>query len=163
MQKKDIHFSVEVYDSSDELEVEDASLLAAAREVTKQAYAPYSKFLVGAMAKLVNGKTIPGTNQENASYPVGICAERVLLSSVASQYPGEPIETIAVSYHNLGGKSDRPISPCGICRQSLCEYEERMKHSIRLILSGMEGKVYIVERAEQLMPLSFGSTDLQGS
>ena len=163
MQKKDIYFSVEVYKSSDELESGDAGLLVAAREVTQHAYAPYSNFLVGAMARLKNGKTIHGTNQENASYPVGICAERVLLSSIASQYPGQPIDTIAISYNNLSGKSNHPISPCGICRQSLCEYEQRMKHPIRLILSGMEGEVYIVERAEQLMPLSFTASDLQGS
>ena len=163
MQKKNIHFSVEVYRSSDELESADASLLTSAREVTQYAYAPYSNFLVGAMARLKNGKTTHGTNQENASYPVGICAERVLLSSIASQYPGQPVDTIAISYNNLAGKSNHPISPCGICRQSLCEYEQRMKHPIRLILSGMEGEVYIVERAEQLMPLSFTANDLQGS
>ncbi len=161
MTKKSIEFSVEVYNSDDELEASDAALLASAREVTARAYAPYSKFLVGAAAILENGKMILGTNQENASYPVGICAERVLLSSVASQYSGQIIKSIAISYNNLGGESNHPISPCGICRQSLSEYEDRVQHPIRIILSGMQGEVYVVEKAKHLLPLSFSSTDLE--
>ena len=160
MIKKDIHFSVEVCGSQDELTTADATLLRAAREATRQAYAPYSNFLVGAVAALANGKFMTGTNQENASYPVGICAERVLLSCIASAYPGVAVNTIAISYHNLGGKSDHPISPCGICRQSLAEYEERVHQPIRVIMSGMEGEVYILESAGQLLPLSFTATDL---
>ena len=159
MLKKDIHFSVEVYNSSEELSAADAVLLSAARAVTQQAYAPYSKFLVGAVAALSNGKTVSGTNQENASYPVGICAERVLLSCAATLYPGVSIETIAISYNNTSGKSERPISPCGMCRQSLAEYEERVKHPIRIILSGLQGEVYILDKARELLPLSFSASD----
>jgi cytidine deaminase len=160
MTKKDIQFSVEIYDSSDELAAGDAALLASARTTTKQAYAPYSKFLVGAVAAMANGETVAGTNQENASYPVGICAERVLLSITASQYPGMAIKTIAISYHNLHGESAHPISPCGICRQTLVEYEERVNHPIRIIMSGMNGQVFIVESARKLLPLSFSPSDL---
>jgi cytidine deaminase len=163
MQEKEIRFSLQVYNSIEELDPDDAALLNAAREVTKDAYAPYSRFLVGAMARLSNGKTVAGTNQENASYPVGICAERVLLSSAASQYPGVPVETIAISYNNTGGESGHPIAPCGICRQSLCEYEDRTKRLIRLILSGLKGEVYILETARHLMPLSFSSLDMAGT
>jgi cytidine deaminase len=158
--KKDIPFSVTVYSSSEELITADALLLAAARVATKQAYAPYSKFLVGAVAQLANGKTVAGTNQENASYPVGICAERVLLSCVASQYPGIAVDAIAISYNNLNGESNHPISPCGICRQSMVEYEERVNQAMRVIMSGMSGAVYIVEKAQQLLPLSFNAGDL---
>ena len=160
MIKKDFQFSVDIYDSGEELTPADAELLAAARVATKQAYAPYSKFLVGSAAVLENGTTVTGTNQENASFPVGICAERVLLSIVASQYPGLVVNTIAISYNNLLGESDHPISPCGICRQSLAEYEERVNHPIRVIMSGMKGPVYIVESARQLLPLSFSASDL---
>lgn len=160
MTKKDLQFSVSVFDSSDELDLPDRELLASARKVTEVAYAPYSKFRVGATAVLTNGKIVSGTNQENASFPVGICAERVLLSSVASQYPGVGVLAIAISYHNLQGSSNHPISPCGICRQSLCEYEEWTKQPIRLILSGMEGEVYILDKSSDLLPLSFGSVDL---
>ena len=138
----------------------DAFLLSEARSVTQFAYAPYSNFQVGAYAKLVNGESVSGTNQENASYPVGICAERVLLSSVASQYQNVAIDTIAISYNNTNGESDHPISPCGICRQSLSEYEDRVKQPIRIILSGMQGEVYILSTAKHLLPLSFSSTDL---
>ena len=160
MRKKDIQFSVEVYASSNELNSADAALLESARKTTNNAYAPYSNFLVGAIASLENGQTVQGTNQENASYPVGLCAERVLLSGAASLYPGIAIKTIAISYNNLNGESDHPVSPCGICRQSLSEYEDRVSHPIRLILSGMKGEVYIIESAKHLLPLSFNATDL---
>jgi cytidine deaminase len=116
---------------------------------------------VGAVAKLSNGETVTGTNQENASYPAGICAERVLLSTAASQYPGLGIDTIAISYNNLKGKSNKPVSPCGICRQSFAEFQQRTKTPIRIILSGMEGQVLVIENAAFLLPLVFGSDDLK--
>ncbi|MBK8611115.1 MAG: cytidine deaminase [Chitinophagaceae bacterium] len=161
MNKDEYHFSYDVYNSVDELNEIDASLVQAARKVTASAYAPYSNFHVGAVAKLSNGELVSGTNQENAAYPVGICAERALLAAAASLHPGIAIDTIAISYHNTKGKSDHPISPCGMCRQSLVEYEERVKQPIRLILSGMDGKVIVVEKANSLLPLSFGSIDLK--
>jgi cytidine deaminase len=161
MAKKEYRFDFVTYASDKELLEADAALVKKARVATSLAYAPYSNFRVAAVAKLLNGETVVSTNQENASYPVGICAERVLLSTVASLYPGIPIDTIAISYNNTNGASDKPISPCGICRQSLLEYEERMKHSIRLILSGKEGEVVIVEKVSQLLPLSFGGDDLK--
>ena len=161
MNKEAYQFTYEVYDSVEELNQEDAWLVNEARDVTSAAYAPYSNFNVGAIAKMANGEIVAGTNQENASYPVGICAERVLLSSAATLYPNIPIDTIAISYNNNNGESSHPISPCGMCRQSLVEYEERMKQSIRLLLSGMEGKVIIVQKANSLLPLSFGSDDLK--
>src|SRR6185436_15755790 len=100
MKERKFEFSFEVYDSIDELDVEDQQLLTEARNITGKAYAPYSNFHVGAAAKLGNGKIVTGTNQENASYPVGICAERVLLSTVSSLYPDVPVETMAVSYQS---------------------------------------------------------------
>lgn len=161
MNKEAYQFSYEVYNSVEELDKEDAWLLNEAREVTSVAYAPYSNFNVGAVAKMANGEIVAGTNQENASYPAGLCAERVLLSSAATLYPNVAIDSIAISYNNTHGESNHPISPCGICRQSLVEYEERTKQPIRLILSGMEGKVFIVQKSNLLLPLSFGSTDLK--
>ncbi len=161
MKREEITFSIALYDSIDELNEEDASLLAEARKVTQYAYAPYSDFKVGAFAKLENGKTVSGTNQENASFPAGICAERTLLSTAASLFPGVAIDTIAISYNNLKGKSDRPISPCGICRQSLVEFQDRTKKKIRIILSGMEGKVQVIENAKDLLPLVFCANDMK--
>ena len=160
MELKEIKLKIAVYNSSDELTAEDAALLTVARDTAKLAYAPYSRFFVGAAATLANGKTVTGANQENASYPVGICAERVLLSAIASQYPGEAVNTMAISYSNENGESVKPISPCGICRQTLVEYEYRTKTSIRIILSGMNGEVFVIENAKQLLPLSFTADDL---
>jgi len=161
MEHKKINFEIEVYESIDQLTKEDGWLLNEAKNVTKIAYAPYSHFQVGAMALLTNGKTVAGSNQENASYPVGLCAERVLLSAASSLYPGVPFESIAISYHNDNGKSDRPITPCGICRQTLVEYETRLQHPIRLILGGMEGKIFIIPKAGMLLPLSFSGDDMK--
>ena len=161
MSSEEYKFSFEVYPSSEDLTEQDAWLVNEAREVTASAYAPYSNFNVGAVAKMANGEIVAGTNQENASYPVGLCAERVLLSSASTLYPKIAIDTIAISYNNNNGDSNHPISPCGICRQSLVEYEERTRQPIRLILSGMQGKVYIIKQSGFLLPLSFGSEDLK--
>jgi cytidine deaminase len=160
MKQKKFEFSFEVYDSIDELNADDRQLLTEARKVTDNAYAPYSNFHVGAAAKLSNNKIVTGTNQENASYPVGICAERVLLSAVSSLYPGIPIETMAVSYQSKKMKSDHPIAPCGMCRQALLEFEGRTIKPIRLILAGLVGKIYVIKSASQLLPLAFSSEEL---
>ena len=161
MKKEEYRFAYDVYDSIEELNEQDAWLLNEARGVTEVAYAPYSNFNVGAVAKLANGEIVAGANQENASYPVGLCAERVLLASASTLYPNVPIDTIAISYNNTNGESSHPISPCGMCRQTLSEYEERVKQPIRLILSGMDGKVFLIEKSNNLLPLSFGSDDLK--
>ncbi len=160
MNQQQFQFSFEVYETEAQLNERDAALLKIARETTKMAYAPYSQFNVGAVARMANGEIIRGTNQENASFPVGICAERVLLSNAAMQYPGVAIESIAISYDNTIGQSHHPISPCGICRQSLLEYELRVKQPIRLILGGLSGKVYVIPQASSLLPLSFTSADM---
>jgi len=160
MNKSSYSFAYEVYNSIDDLNKEDAWLLQHAKETSRSAYAPYSHFQVGAAARLLNGEIVKGTNQENASYPVGICAERVLLSAAAVLHPQVPVESIAVSYRSDSVKSDHPITPCGICRQSLQEYEQRVHQPIRLILGGMDGKVIVIERASMLLPLSFTAGDL---
>jgi cytidine deaminase len=160
MKNNKYEFEYEIYNDINELSEQDAWLLTEARSVTEQAYAPYSKFHVAAVAMLENGEIVAGTNQENASYPVGICAERVLLGSVATLHPHIPVKSIAISYNSEEVKSDHPISPCGMCRQALLEYESRTKHPIRLILSGQEGKVYIIKTASFLLPFAFTSEEL---
>lgn len=160
MKKAEFSFSYDVYETIDELNEKDAILLTKARDAAKHAYAPYSRFFVGAIAKLNNEEMLEGTNQENASYPVGICAERGLLSTASSLFPNVPIETLAISYFNEKGDSSNPISPCGMCRQALLEYEGRVNQPMRIILGGQSGKVYIVEKAGMLLPLSFTSKDL---
>ena len=160
MKAKKFEFEYEEYDDIGQLAEADAWLLREAKAVTEQAYAPYSNFHVGAVAMLENGEVVAGTNQENASYPVGICAERVLLGSVATLHPNVPIKSVAISYNSDEIKSDHPISPCGMCRQALLEYESRLNKPIRLILGGMEGKVFIIKTATQLLPFAFNKSEL---
>lgn len=161
MKEQKFEFNYKEFDSIDELPEEQQWLLNEAREVTAQAYAPYSHFQVGAVARLANGEIVAGSNQENASFPVGLCAERVLLASVSSLFPRIPVETIAISYKSEHQKSDHPISPCGICRQSLQEFESRVGHPIQLVLGGLTGKVYVIDTASKLLPLAFTSEELR--
>ena len=157
---KEYKFSYRELDDDSLLSGEDHLLLTRAREVTEQAYAPYSNFFVGAAALLTSKEIVTATNQENASFPAGICAERVLLSAITSLYGTRAIDTIAISYNKKNGESDHPISPCGICRQSLVEFESRVKKPIRLILAGMKGKVAILDTVSFLLPLNFGSEEI---
>lgn len=154
-------FEYEVLESSLDLSAVDAALLQQARDITAQSYAPYSNFHVGAAALLVNGATITGTNQENASYPVSICAERVLLSALSSSYPGIAVITMAISFHNHKGRSQHPITPCGMCRQALVEHQFHFKQVIKLILAGQEGEVYVIKDAATLLPLGFTAEDMR--
>lgn len=160
MKKASLHISYDIYPSINELNEEDAWLLKEARSVTSQAYAPYSRFHVAAVARMSNGEIVTGTNQENASFPAGLCAERVLLAAVSSLYPGEAIDTLAVSYNNNRDASDHPVAPCGICRQSLAEFESRLKQPVRLILSGQNGEVFILPEVSLLLPFAFESREL---
>jgi cytidine deaminase len=160
MKEKKFEFDYEVYDDIGELDKQDADLLTKARTVTKNAYAPYSQFFVGAAGRMKTGEIITGTNQENASYPVGICAERVLLGNAATSFPGISIDAIAISFDSKEIKPDHPISPCGMCRQSLLEYETRTNESIRLILSGQQGKIFIIKTVRSLLPFAFTSSEL---
>lgn len=164
MRKQELTLSFNVYDSVASLNKIDAALVGKARLTTEIAYAPYSHFHVGATALLKNGEILSGTNQENASFPVGICAERVLLYIVGQLFPNEPIDTIAISYHDFNNTvSNKPISPCGMCRQAIHEYEIRTKNPIRLLLTGMEGEVYEIADAVSLLPLSFKGETLKKS
>jgi cytidine deaminase len=161
MQQHLIQVSFDEYQDINALNSDDASLLQAAREAIDLSYAPYSRFQVGAAARLNNGVVLKGSNQENASFPAGLCAERVLLSICSSLYPGIPIIDMAITYNNQLGVSNKPISPCGVCRQSLSEYENMVNHSIRIILGGMQGNVFIIEKATDLLPLAFSSADMK--
>ncbi len=161
MKESKFEFNYNVFDSIDELPEDQQKLLKQAREVTAQAYAPYSNFQVGAIAKLANGEIVSGSNQENASFPVGLCAERVLLATASSMFPRIPIESIAISYKSENVNSDHPISPCGICRQALQEYKGRVSHPVQLILGGMTGPVYVIDSASRLLPLAFTSEELR--
>ena len=153
-------FTIDKINTLAELNTADQELIQNARNATEYAYAPYSKFLVGAAARLTNGKIVLGSNQENASYGAAICAERVLLSTLSTIYPKEKITTLAISYNNLNASSDKPISPCGICRQSLLEHEMNAKGLLRILMSGQSGEIWIVEGVKNLLPLAFSSNSM---
>ena len=160
MNQGSVTIEFEKYHSSTELGKEDAALLQAARDASRNAYAPYSGFNVGAAAKLSDGAIVTGSNQENASFPVGMCAERVLLGAVASMHPAASILSLAISYKASTGNSDHPVAPCGLCRQSLFESQTRSGQPIRLILAGMQGPVYIIHDAGSLLPFAFSAEEL---
>ena len=133
MQKQTVQFSYQVFASLDALSTDDQALFVKAQEALALAHAPYSKFNVGAAAILENGEIIKGSNQENASYPIGICAERVLLSTASTLQSKVPIITMAITYDNERGGNNIPIAPCGMCRQAIAEYESIVNKPMRPI------------------------------
>lgn len=155
MKEELYQFTYKVYESFSDLNDDDQMLLKTAQDAASIAYAPYSDFNVGAAAKLANGQIIRGGNQENASFPAGLCAEGVVMAVAASQFPRVPIETLAISYHSSRTQSDHPIAPCGICRQSLDEYSVKTGSPVRLLMGGMSGKIFEVNDASSLLPLAF--------
>lgn len=140
--------------SYDELTEEDRKLIDAAREATQRSYAPYSHFSVGAAARLENDVIITGTNQENAAYPSGLCAERTTLFYANSQYPDQAVKTLAIAARTEKDFLDTPIPPCGACRQVLLETEKRYGKPMRILLYS-KGDIYIIEGVGGLLPLSF--------
>jgi len=161
MQKQTVQFSYQVFASLDALSIHDQALFIKAQEALALAHAPYSKFNVGAAALLENGEIIKGSNQENASYPIGICAERVLLSTASTLQSKVPIITMAITYHNERGGNNIPIAPCGMCRQAIAEYESIVNKPMRLILGGATGEIYVIEKAAVLLPFGFSGVHLQ--
>ncbi len=158
MQKRKIAFELLVYDSLGELSEEDQILMGAAMEARENAYAPYSNFRVGAAVKMVNGEVVIGNNQENASYPSGLCAERVAVFQAGARYPGMAINTIAISAASKNYKVKRPAAPCGNCRQSISEYEKKQNSPIRMLLRGEEGEVFECRSISDILPLAFDSS-----
>lgn len=148
-------------DSAEELNSEEKNLLNLAKTASESAYAPYSNFFVGAALLLENGKIITGNNQENVAFPSGLCAERVAFFSAAAQYPGVPIKSIAITAGSKKMTMDKPVTPCGACRQVMAEYEDRHKKNIRVILAGEKGKIFILDNIKSLLPLMFSGEALR--
>lgn len=161
MQKKDFNISFEHYESIDGLKEDDHHLLNEAINATKSAYAPYSDFKVGAAVLLENGVIIKGSNQENAAYPSGLCAERVALFAAGAQYPGIKIKAIAVTAFKGNEKEPRPASPCGACRQVMTEYEQLYRQNIRFIMIDSDNKIIISENVKSLLPFLFSNENLK--
>lgn len=161
MKKLEYKTTILEYESAEELSAEDRHLVEMAREAADVAYAPYSNFQVGAALMLENGLCVKGCNQENVAYPSGLCAERVAVFSAYSQYPGIKMVTIAITAKSKKFIVDNPITPCGSCRQVLAEYEHLQGSPIRIILSGNTGKVLIVRKVDDILPLSFKEDKLK--
>ncbi len=138
------------------LSAEDRELVERAYAVCENAYAPYSKFRVGAAVKLGNGEIILGSNQENIAYPSGLCAERVALFYAGANFPEEVVETICVVARGELLPWDRVLSPCGSCRQVMLETENRQKKAYRIILVSQDNKTLVFNAALDLLPFAFG-------
>ncbi|MCB0644925.1 MAG: cytidine deaminase [Phaeodactylibacter sp.] len=149
-----------VYDEIDQLEPQFQQLLLEARAATHRAYAPYSNFLVGAAVLLEDGQIVTGANQENAAYPMCLCAERVTLAGALSQYPGKQLRCLAVTVRNPKKVIDQPASPCGACRQVIVETELRQQAPIRILMQGEKGPIYDLKTGNILLPLGFDASFL---
>lgn len=161
MQKIILHTEIDCYDSPDELQDSEQQLLHAATEALENAYAPYSRFKVGAALLLENGLIVKGNNQENMAYPSGLCAERVAIFAAGANFPGISIKMIAITAASIDFPSDHPIAPCGACRQSMLEYELNQKQPIVIIMRGSIGNTYRASGVQQLLPLFFYETGLK--
>ncbi|MDE6046065.1 MAG: cytidine deaminase [Alistipes sp.] len=148
--KKEHRFLYEHYDSFDALPEADRALVAEAERATANAHAPYSKFRVGAAARLRSGRVLYGSNFESEVYPAGLCAERTLLFYAEANYADDPVETLAIA----SSPSERECYPCGQCRQVMVDVERRQGSPIRVIMSG-RGTATVVESAAQLLPFTF--------
>jgi cytidine deaminase len=154
---KDIIISTQfsVFESVPELPNDVQSLMAQAIEVRKTAYAPYSKFKVGAALLLDNGKIVLGSNQENAAYPSGLCAERVAVFQAGTIYPNAKILKMAITAASENNQTTAPIPPCGSCRQSIAEYEIKQETPIEIYFMGEIGLIYKSDSLKNLLPFMF--------
>lgn len=160
MQKQKISFELTVFEGWAELSEENKIVMSKAVSARKNAYAPYSNYQVGAAVLMENGEIVIGSNQENASYPSGLCAERVAIFQAGALYPGMSIKSVAITATSKNHVVDSPAAPCGNCRQAMLEYETRQKKPIKLFLMGETGKVLECNSIADILPLGFDSSFL---
>lgn len=157
MTEKQISTSIKIFDSASELPEQIQQLMNQAVEARNTAYAPYSKFKVGAALSLENGEVVRGSNQENASYPSGLCAERTAIYAAGANYPNQKIKVLAISATSEKHDVTEPIAPCGACRQAIAEYEQKQDEPIQIYFTGISGKVICVESLLDILPLAFNN------
>jgi cytidine deaminase len=160
MKKVTIETKITVYNSVEELPAEVKELMNSAKEIREKAYAPYSKFKVGAAFLLENGEVICGNNQENAAYPSGMCAERVAIWKAATMFPDVEILKLAITASSSSQMLSMPVAPCGACRQSLSEYEIKQTGKIEVYFMGETGEVVKTDSLLDLLPLAFDNSYL---
>lgn len=160
MKQKQIVISIKEYENFDELDKLDRNLVDIASQAAKSAYAPYSGFSVGAALLLANGEIIQGSNQENAAYPSGMCAERVALYWAGANFPNVAIQSLAIVAMKDGKMVDRVAAPCGACRQVISESQFRSGNNFSIILAGNNNILKLAD-GNDLLPLAFGPGDLK--
>jgi len=152
--------SFTIYDNISELSEHEQVLMQKAIDMLENVYAPYSQFFVGSAVMTNNGNMYGGCNQENASYPLCICGERVALYNAGANEPKEPIKLLAIVCHNPNKKVEKPVSPCGACRQVISEFEKRHNQSFPILLKGDTDLIYKLNSGSDLLPFGFDSTYL---
>ncbi|MCB9033282.1 MAG: cytidine deaminase [Chitinophagales bacterium] len=148
-----------MYETLEELPVHLQALILAAQKAQLASYAPYSNFYVGAAILLDNGQIIEGSNQENASYPIGLCAERTVLSAKVAVAPNQKIQTIAIVAKSDFIQVEKPVAPCGICRQTLLETELQQEQAIQIVLYGNNGTSFVFNSVKEILPLHFDASE----
>lgn len=153
---KDVNIKLNIQIASfEELSKEEQELIQKAKEATFTSYAPYSRFKVGAACRLDGGEVLSGSNQENAAYPSGLCAERTLLFYAGASHPDEGVQTLAIAARNEADHfTSSPVVPCGACRQVILETQIRSHHDIQILLYG-EDFIYRIASVEDILPLAF--------
>ncbi|NRD24719.1 cytidine deaminase [Winogradskyella litoriviva] len=160
MKEVKIETTLEVYEDFNELPKAIQSLMNSAIAARDNAYAPYSKFNVGAAILLDNNEIVIGSNQENACFPSGLCAERTAIFYAGAKYPNAKMLKMAITASSQSQVTDQPIPPCGACRQSIAEYEIKQDSAIEIYFMGVKGKVVKSESLANLLPLLFESSVL---
>ena len=160
MKSLNFEFQYTSHPDSSTLQKEDQELLEIAHQQLSKAYAPYSEFHVGAALRLENQAVTFGANQENASYSLCMCGERVAINNASVNHPGEKIITIAIVAKSKHLKINKPVTPCGACRQVICEFELKQDHPIRLLLQSDTDEVLEIPSAKSLLPIYFDGSFL---
>ena len=150
-------FTFEDFENYNQLSEDDQALVAKAYEISAKAYAPYSKFKVGATALLENGEIVAGSNQENIAYPSGLCAERVALFFAGANFPDQKVVTLCVVAKGDLLPFDMVLSPCGGCRQVMLATEMRQQKPMRVIIVSQNKRTIIFSAAKDLLPFAFGT------
>ena len=160
MEKLVFRAEFEIYERLDDLPADIQELYAHAIEARDRAYAPFSDFPVGAAVLLGDGQIVSGNNQENASFPVGLCAERTTIHQAASRYSDPLIKTLVVVAGSRSKDNQEPVAPCGVCRQAIAQYELRQNCAIPIYFKGAEGPIYKASSVADLLPFTFGDSYL---
>ncbi|MDR6301942.1 cytidine deaminase [Mesonia maritima] len=160
MKELNLQTKLQVFENLNELPTDAKKLMEESFKARDNAYAPYSNFFVGAAIQLENGEIITGSNQENAAYPSGLCAERTAIFYAGSKFPKQKILSMAISVKSLQKEITEPTPPCGSCRQAIAEYEYKQKSPIAIYFMGESGKIYKSNSLVNILPLAFDSSFL---